>query len=88
MSLHSDTLFWFRSNKSLFLLLNAACLTEKQQIPILQSLVWLDQGSNPRSTALEASMLTITPQMRSDKNEITSVFVFTTFNLDTFQLFH
>jgi len=30
MSLHSDTLFWFRA-----VLLNAACLADKQQIPIL-----------------------------------------------------
>jgi hypothetical protein len=37
MSLHSDTLlaFWFRADQSLFCLLNAACLAEKQQIPIL-----------------------------------------------------
>jgi hypothetical protein len=35
MSLHSDTLFWFRANQSLLFLLNAACLAEKQQIPIL-----------------------------------------------------
>jgi hypothetical protein len=34
MSLHSDTLFWFRPNHSLIFLLNAACLAEKQQIPI------------------------------------------------------
>jgi hypothetical protein len=34
MPLHSDTLFWFRANQSLLLLLNAACLAEKQQIPI------------------------------------------------------
>ena len=34
MSLHSDTLFWFRAYQSLPLLLNAACLVEKQQIPI------------------------------------------------------
>ena len=34
MSPHSDTLFWFRANQSLLLLLNAACLAEKQQIPI------------------------------------------------------
>jgi hypothetical protein len=30
----------------------------KQQIPILQSLVWLDRSSNPRSTGLEGSTLT------------------------------
>ena len=35
MSLHSDTLFWFWANQSLLFLLNAACLVEKQQIPIL-----------------------------------------------------
>jgi hypothetical protein len=44
-------------------LLNAAFLTEKQQIPILYALVWPDRGSNPRSTALEASKLTIAPTM-------------------------
>jgi hypothetical protein len=42
MSLHSDTLVWFRANQSLLFLLNAACLAEKQQIPILMSLVWHD----------------------------------------------
>ena len=35
MSLHSNTLFWFRANQYLLYLLNAACLTKKQQIPIL-----------------------------------------------------
>ena len=35
MSLHSDTLFWFRANQSLLFLLNAVCLAEKHQIPIL-----------------------------------------------------
>ena len=42
--------------------IKAVCLAEKhvQQIPILLSLVWPDRGSNPRSTALEASTLTIT----------------------------
>ena len=29
MSLHSDTLFWFRANQSLLFLLNAACLAKK-----------------------------------------------------------
>ena len=32
MSLHSDTLFWFRANQYLLFLLNAACLAEKQNI--------------------------------------------------------
>jgi hypothetical protein len=35
MSLHSDTLFWFRANQYLLFLFNAACLAEKQQISIL-----------------------------------------------------
>jgi hypothetical protein len=39
MSLHSHTLFGFRANQSLLILLNAACLAEKQQIPILLFLV-------------------------------------------------
>jgi hypothetical protein len=34
MSLHSDSLFWLWANQSLILLLNAACLTKKQQILI------------------------------------------------------
>ena len=38
MSLHSDTVFCSRSKQSLLLLLHTACLGEKQQIPILQSL--------------------------------------------------
>ena len=32
MSPHSDTLFWFRANQSLLFLINAVCLSEKQQI--------------------------------------------------------
>jgi hypothetical protein len=59
MSLHSDTLFWFWANQSLLLLLNAACLAEKQQIPILYSFVCLNLGSNPRSISLEASTLAL-----------------------------
>jgi hypothetical protein len=59
MSPHSDTLSWFRDNQTWLFLLNAACLAQKKQIPILWSLVWSDRGSNPRSTALEASTLVI-----------------------------
>jgi hypothetical protein len=40
MSLHSDTLSKIRTMKSWLLLLNTVCLAEKQQIPILLSLVW------------------------------------------------
>ena len=35
ISLHSDTLFWFQANQSLLFLIHAACLAEKQPIPIL-----------------------------------------------------
>jgi hypothetical protein len=48
MSLHSDTLSWFRTKQSFFILLKHACRVEKQQIPILQSLVWPNLGSNTR----------------------------------------
>ena len=44
MSLHSDTLSWFRVNQSLFMLHNAASLAEKQQTNInikIFSLTWL-----------------------------------------------
>ena len=64
MSPHTDTLFWFQANQSLLFLLNAVCLEEKQQIPISKSLVWPDRGTNPRSTTLEASMLTSIPLMQ------------------------
>ena len=47
MLLHSDTLSGFRANLSLFLLLNDVCLAEKQQIPILYSLVCPDRGLEP-----------------------------------------
>ena len=64
MSLHSDTLFWFRANQSLLFLLNAAFLAEKQQIPILYSFVWQGRSSYSQSISLEASTLTITLPMR------------------------
>ena len=58
MSLHLDTLSWFRANQPLLFLHNAACLEEKQQIPILLYLVWPDLDLNLRSITLKASMLT------------------------------
>jgi hypothetical protein len=64
LSLHSDTLFWFRANQSLLFLLNDAFLSEKQQIQILYSFVWPDRGSYPQSIALDVSTLTITLPMR------------------------
>ena len=62
MSLHSDTLYWFRANQSLLFLRNAAWLAEKQQIPI--SVLGLTRSGLERSTALEVSTLTITPPMQ------------------------
>jgi len=35
MSLHLDQLSWFQTKQSLLFLLNALCLAEEQQIPIL-----------------------------------------------------
>ena len=67
MLLHSDILSWFRANQPLLLLFNAVSsvsLSEKQQIPILQSLVHSDQGSNTRDNELETSTLIITLPIR------------------------
>ena len=61
MSLQSDIFSWFRANRSMPFLLEAACLAENQQIPILKSLVWPDRSSNQRFTGLELTMQTITP---------------------------
>ena len=38
MSLHSDTLFWFRANQSLLLFLNAAYLAENKQLNYVHAL--------------------------------------------------
>ena len=48
LSIKPYTLFWLWVDQYLLLILNAECLAEKQQIPILMCLVWLGQGSNPR----------------------------------------
>jgi hypothetical protein len=78
MSVHSDTLSWFRANQSLLFLFTAACLAEKQHIHIALPLVWPDRGSNPRSTIVEASTLTIKPQMwlkTTEEKEINLIFM-------------
>ena len=54
MSPHSHTLSWFRANRSLLFLLNAASVAEKQHISILYYLVWPDRGPNQRFTTLWA----------------------------------
>jgi len=41
MRLHSDTIKWFPAKQSLLLFLSAACLAEKQQMPLLLCLVGL-----------------------------------------------
>jgi hypothetical protein len=69
MSLHhSDTLSWFRTNKSLFLLLKAACLAEKQQIPISVYGLTQPELKPTRGT------LTITPLMLLIKGMISNIF--------------
>ena len=60
MSPYSDTLSWFRANQSLLLLLNAACATKKQQIPIFGL---TRSGLEPTIYRTEASTLNITPPM-------------------------
>jgi len=51
--LYSDILSWFRANQSLLLLINAACLSVKQQILFfLQSLVWPDRGHHFTTDAI------------------------------------
>jgi hypothetical protein len=57
--LHSDTLFYFQANQTLLFLLNVACLVKKQQMPILQSLIWPDRDTNTRREHNNH----ITPQM-------------------------
>jgi hypothetical protein len=75
MSPHSDTLSRFLANQSLLFLLYAVCLTEKQQILILWSLVW-QYRPWLWSTALKASMLTIKLlmpfQLYTENSEMTS----------------
>ena len=61
MSLHSNTLFWFRVNQSLLLVLSALCLAEKQHILILFILVWPNSAESYNLP--HWSMLTITPSM-------------------------
>ena len=73
MSIHSDTLSWFRANQLMLFLLNDVCLGKKQHIPIIYSLVWHDRGSNSRSTELDVSTVTMTPPMAvSSLNEYVS----------------
>ena len=67
LSLHLDTVSWFWANQSLPFLLNATCLAEKQQIPIL--VFGLTRpGLEPKiymtCTILEASTLTIMPTIQ------------------------
>jgi hypothetical protein len=60
MSLHSDTLFWFRGNQTLLFRLNAACLANGEKKYIFRSLLFDPTAApTPRSTALEESTLTI-----------------------------
>ena len=55
--LHSDILSRFRITHSLSLLRNRVW---SREVPMLWYMVWPNRDSNPRSTILEANMLTIT----------------------------
>jgi hypothetical protein len=63
----------FHDNQSLFFFLNDGCLVEKQQVPIVSSLVRLDPVSNPRFNVLEVSTLTICTPLYPNKHK--SLFV-------------
>ena len=74
MSLHSDTLFWFRANQSLFFLLNAACLAEKQEIPIfivfgltrpgLEPTIYSTQGKHANHNVTDVVAVVLTTQKK------------------------
>jgi hypothetical protein len=59
-SLHSDILSWFRTTQSLLILINAAWLEDKQQIPVLTFIVFglADRRSNPWSNTHDKSVST------------------------------
>jgi hypothetical protein len=74
MSLHSDTLYWFRANQSLLFLLHAVCLAEKQQIqisvfgltrPELEPTIYRTRGGHANNYATYAiqNLMTITINM-------------------------
>jgi len=61
MSMHSDTLALFGANQTLFLLLKAVHLVEKQQITYV---IVFDLIRPEQSTTLEATTLTISSPIR------------------------
>jgi hypothetical protein len=67
-----NMLSWLRANQSA---LSSKCcvLNLVATNARFLSLVWPDQGSNPRSTTLEMNMLTITPLIRLCSNEVIDV---------------
>ena len=73
-SIHSDTLFWFRANQSLHVLLSAACLAEKQYVLGLTR-----SGSLPRfSTRGEhtSHLMRSMGHVRRDKILIVSMYMY------------
>ena len=59
MSLHSDTLFWFRANQYLLFLLNAACLAENFIVfgmtrPGLEPTIYRTRGEHANHYATDA----------------------------------
>jgi hypothetical protein len=54
LSLHSDTLYWFRSNQSSLILLNGVCFAEKQQIPIHIVTIYRTRGEHAKHYTTDA----------------------------------
>ena len=63
VAIYLNTLFWFRVNQSLFLLISAAWLAEKQQI-LISVFCMTRLGLIPQSTTFEASTVTNTQLMQ------------------------
>ena len=64
MLLHSDKLFWFRAKQSLLLLLNTACLAEKQHIfgltrPGLEPTIYRTPGEHANHYTTDAVYITL-----------------------------
>jgi hypothetical protein len=60
MSLHSDTLYWFRANQSLLFLLIDACLAKKQQTrPVLEPTIYHTRSEHANHYATDVVLVII-----------------------------